>query len=56
MTTQRERLVLLVLAVIVGIVLLWAFSKPYQEALGDLVVVPLKTIDAHDAPITTIAL
>jgi WD40 repeat protein len=56
MTTPRERLVLLVLAVIVGFVLLWAFSKPYQEALGDLVVVPLKTIDAHDAPITTIAL
>lgn len=56
MTTPRERFVLMVLAVIVGIVLLWAFSKPYQEALGDLVVVPLGSFDAHEEPITTMAL
>ncbi|MFN3420549.1 MAG: WD40 repeat domain-containing protein [Armatimonadota bacterium] len=56
MTTPRERLVLLVLAVIVSAVLLWAFVQPYREGIGDLVVMPIKTIDAHEAPITTIAL
>ncbi len=56
MTTPRERFVILVLAVIVSVVLLWAFVQPYREAIGDLVVMPVKTIDAHDLPITTIAL
>ena len=43
MTTPRERLVLTVLAIIVGFILLLAFVKPHREALGDLVVMPLKT-------------
>lgn len=56
MTTPRERFVLLVLAIIFGFILLLAFVKPHREALGDLVIMPLKTIDAHDEPITAIAL
>ncbi|MCS7264005.1 MAG: WD40 repeat domain-containing protein [Armatimonadetes bacterium] len=56
MTTARERLVILFIAVIVSAVLLWAFVQPYREAIGNMVIMPLGTIDAHDAPITAIAL
>lgn len=56
MTTPREQLVILVLVVIVSAVLLWAFVQPHRQAIGDLVVMPIETIEAHDSPITAISL
>lgn len=56
MTTPRERTVILFVLVIVSAVLLWSFVQPYREAIGNMVIASLGTIDAHDAPITAIAL
>ncbi len=56
MTTPRERTVILFLAVIVSAVLIWSFVQPYREAIGDLVIASMGTIDAHDAAITAITL
>ncbi len=55
MTTPRERLVILVLLVIAGFIVLWDFAEPYRKNVGNMVIVPIKTIDAHGAPITTMA-
>ncbi|MCS7192454.1 MAG: WD40 repeat domain-containing protein [Armatimonadetes bacterium] len=56
MVTEREKIVILSLAVIVSAILLWDFVQPYRGAIGDLVIIPMATIQAHNAPITAIAL
>ncbi len=56
MTTPRERMVILTLIAIGLVVLLWAFTQTYREAVGETVVTDVGEFHAHDAPITTIAL
>ncbi len=56
MTTPRERTVILILVTIAALIILWDFSEPYRKSIGKMLLVPVKTISAHDAPITTIAL
>lgn len=55
MVTEREKKVIIAVLVLLGLILLWAFSEPFRSRLGEGVVVKIGMWKAHETPIVRMA-